>query len=181
LTSVINKQNGKLIEYKGELNETKKNEFTLPDRLNLKKIHFELDLNQTNKVTKLMDVNGKEYMTGEICKSVFGMDDDDCFLTTACVNHMNKHDDCFELTELRKFRDGYLKKSESGLALIKDYYAIAPSIVANINAHDDRNAIYDGIYNEMIIKTIDEIQQKNFNKAIEIYQGYTLHLKKQFG
>lgn len=71
---------------------------------------------------------------------------DGCFLTSACVNHLGKSDDCEELTTLRAFRDNYMKTTPQGQALVKEYYAVAPQIVANIDKSNDSDSAYDYIY-----------------------------------
>ena len=59
-----------------------------------------------------------------------------CYLTSACVEAMQKSDDCFELTTLRRFRDEWLANQPGGKEEIEEYYRIAPEIVAKIHASD---------------------------------------------
>lgn len=72
-----------------------------------------------------------------------------CFLTTACVAYKGLPDDCAELTALRRFRDTYLKSTDAGTALVKEYYEIAPAIVARIERSAKKDAIYAFIYEEI--------------------------------
>lgn len=65
-----------------------------------------------------------------------------CFITTATCCHEGKPDDCAELTAFRAFRDGWLRNSEGGEALIQEYYALAPAIVACIEYCDDSAECY---------------------------------------
>ncbi len=91
-----------------------------------------------------------------------------CFLTSACTEYMGKPDDCEELTKLRAFRDSYMKQSESGKKLVEEYYRIAPLIVEKINISEDKNKIYEDIY-QTILKCIVAIDGGNNSKAQEMY------------
>ena len=55
--------------------------------------------------------------------------DNNCFITTACVQHYNLSDNCYQLSTLRNFRDNYLQRSTDGNKLIKEYYSVAPQLV----------------------------------------------------
>lgn len=57
-----------------------------------------------------------------------------CFLTTACCSVMGRPDDCFELTTLRQFRDGWLAAQDGGPEVIARYYRIAPQISQSLEA-----------------------------------------------
>ena len=81
---------------------------------------------------------------------------------------MGKPDDCEELTKLRAFRDSYMKQSESGKKLVEEYYRIAPLIVEKINISEDKNKIYEDIY-QTILKCIVAIDGGNNSKAQEMY------------
>lgn len=59
-----------------------------------------------------------------------------CFITTAVCRAEGKPDDCAELQTLRSFRDGWLRRSPGGEALIETYYAVAPGLVAAIELCD---------------------------------------------
>ena len=56
-----------------------------------------------------------------------------CFFTTAAVHTIGLADDCWELTQLRAFRDNVMKSTVLGRELIEQYYAEAPTIVRRIN------------------------------------------------
>lgn len=53
-----------------------------------------------------------------------------CFLTTACVTAVGLDDDCWELRQLRRFRDGWLAARPEGPAEIALYYREAPALAA---------------------------------------------------
>ena len=67
--------------------------------------------------------------------------DDDCFITTACVHHYKLSDDCYQLTTLRYFRDNYVKKLPNGDKLIARYYSLAPKLVVLLNHHPKEDLI----------------------------------------
>ena len=91
-----------------------------------------------------------------------------CFLTTACVNYKGLPDDCVELTTLRLFRDNHMKKSEEGRILVEEYYRIAPSIVEKINNREDKDKIYDYIYNNVLL-CVELIENKKFEETQNTY------------
>lgn len=103
-----------------------------------------------------------------------------CFLTSACTAARGLPDNCHELQTLRNFRDNWLKQQPDGVLLIARYYEIAPRIVAVIDTRDDRLEIYDGIYREMVEPCVALIGQGKYQKALEIYQGVTIELEKEY-
>ena len=101
-----------------------------------------------------------------------------CFLTTACVEFLGKPDDCYELTTLRRFRDGYLKKRDGGEALVAQYYAIAPKIVDKINQLPSREEYYKRIYDK-IVACITCIEADDNDGALAIYKEMVVVLQKE--
>ena len=63
-----------------------------------------------------------------------GGGDGGCFLTTAVVELRGEADGGPTLTALRAFRDGYMARTAERRALVDEYYAVAPTIVAAIPA-----------------------------------------------
>lgn len=102
-----------------------------------------------------------------------------CFLTSACVNHLGKPDDCIELNTLRKFRDEYLLKTQEGVCLVKEYYAIAPQIVQKIDSSPNKNRYYDSIY-ATVCKCLECIRQNKPNDTIQAYKDMVVSLQKEF-
>ena len=103
-----------------------------------------------------------------------------CFLTSACTAARGLPDDCRELQTLRAYRDTWLKQTEEGIALVARYYEIAPKIVAAIDAQPNRLAIYDEIYQTMVLPCVELIGQGKYQEALELYQSKTLELEKKF-
>lgn len=109
-----------------------------------------------------------------------GVSSEGCFLTSACVGHLGKADDCAELTTLRRFRDTYMKGTEEGNALVTEYYAVAPKIVECIDASADKDAIYDDIYG-VITDCIGLINGGDNAAAQQRYVNMVNGLKTRFG
>jgi hypothetical protein len=73
------------------------------------------------------------------------------------------------LDTLRVFRDGILLPTDVGDALVRQYYAIAPHIVAHINASPNPAAEYDAIYRQIVTPTLRSIREDRFAEAVEVY------------
>lgn len=106
-------------------------------------------------------------------------DDDNCFITTACVQHYNLVDNCYQLTTLRRFRDSYLQNTVSGNNLIKQYYSIAPQLVALLNQHPDKNNLFKDIF-EQINFACTLIEQNKNEEAKKLYVKIVSQLLKLF-
>ena len=101
-----------------------------------------------------------------------------CYLTSACVDYMGKPDNCEELTALRNFRDGYMKKSAVGARLVEEYYAVAPQIVKAIDKSPERDGYYNYIYGE--IKTcVALINAGKYKETQKRYTQMVTRLKEQ--
>lgn len=103
----------------------------------------------------------------------------DCFITTACVSYYRLDDNCSQLLTLRQFRDNILTKSLQGRNLIKVYYQVAPIIVEKIESSNDAPALYEMIYSKVNL-ACDAIFQKDYSLATRIYAGVVESLMKQF-
>lgn len=57
-----------------------------------------------------------------------------CFLTTAACSVVGLSDDCWELTQLRRFRDGFMAGFAEGRADIERYYRNAPAVAERLMA-----------------------------------------------
>lgn len=106
--------------------------------------------------------------------------DDDCFLTTACTIARHLPDDCEELQTLRRFRNEQLQPTADGEVLIKDYYSIAPGIVASVNKLGNANEIWNEVYEELVVPTKAFIDNGENAKAIAHYKNYVLLMKDIF-
>jgi hypothetical protein len=106
-------------------------------------------------------------------------EEDNCFITTACVHHYNLADNCYQLQTLRFFRDNYLKKQKKGNKLIKQYYSIAPTLVKFLNQHSDKETLFRKIFHQ--INTACALIEKAENaKAKKLYVKVVSNLLKHF-
>ena len=101
-----------------------------------------------------------------------------CFLTSACTEARGLPDDCYELTMLRAFRDGYLKSLPQGQADICQYYHTAPAIVAKIRALPNSKEIFDRIYTELVLPCVELIENGKNEDTYEKYRDYVIMLEK---
>lgn len=104
----------------------------------------------------------------------------ECYITSACIYAKGLQDNCYELETLREYRDEWLSKQPGGKDLIKNYYAIAPKIVSCINERENKNRIYNAIYDHMVKPCVELIEQKKYTEAKELYKNMTEQLKKQY-
>lgn len=58
--------------------------------------------------------------------------DVDCFVTTACCGAVGLPDDCFELEQLRRFREAVMRPTDRGRRVIDEYSIVGPEILRNI-------------------------------------------------
>lgn len=103
-----------------------------------------------------------------------------CFITTAVCITLGKPDDCEELSTMRMFRDTWLRNQPDGPALIDDYYAAAPQIVAAINRTEDRKSIFEAIYKDYILPCVENAKEKNYLASKQIYIQMVNSLKAQY-
>ena len=93
-----------------------------------------------------------------------------CYITTAVCQTFHKADDCYELTLLRKFRDGYLASLSEGEELIRQYYDVAPTIVKHINNREDSGEIYQMIWDRYLSGCIDMIEAGEAKECTALYK-----------
>lgn len=108
-----------------------------------------------------------------------GTVDLECFLSTACAQHMKLGDQCSELQELRRFRDGFMLNHPEGRELVKDYKRIAPGLVHTIEADRQKGKVYAYIYGE-IQKAIGCIQNGQLLESMQVYKNMVLHLEQKY-
>lgn len=101
-----------------------------------------------------------------------------CFLTTASVHTAGLADDCWELTTLRAFRDGPLAASESGRALIADYYERAPALVEAVNARADAARVWLATYWTGIVPAAVAAKLGLSGAALHLYRAMVERLER---
>ena len=108
------------------------------------------------------------------------INDETCFLTTACIRAKDLPDDCDELQTLRYFRDGWLKKQAEGPVLTEEYDIIAPKIVQAINRSEDASAVWTRLYDELVLPCVWLIKVGKMEDALYLYKTWTTKLKEQY-
>lgn len=92
-----------------------------------------------------------------------------CYITTAVCQTLHKPDDCYELVMFRNFRDHYLLEQPEGKNLIKEYYNMAPAIVENINIREDKEEIFQSIWQEYLYGCLKNIEAGNYEQCKKEY------------
>ncbi len=100
-----------------------------------------------------------------------------CFLTTACIEFKGLPDHCVELTELRAFRDGPMQRMREGRRLIRDYYRMAPDIVAAIERQPNRAEILGDLYRDLVVESIFLVRAGRHRDAVAQYRHEVLLLR----
>lgn len=103
-----------------------------------------------------------------------------CYITTAVCETLGKADDCYELSLLRDYRDGYLASLPDGEALIRMYYDVAPSIVKHINQCADSGEIYRSIWEDYLNPCIGMIEDQKLDECRRHYEDMVYTLKDQY-
>lgn len=103
-----------------------------------------------------------------------------CFLTSACVKAKGLPDDCRELQTLRQYRDLYLRKTQTGMEKVREYYRVAPKIVEAVNARQDSDRIWDNVYRDLVSVCVELIDEGKNEEAFDIYKSYTMLLKRKY-
>ncbi len=104
-----------------------------------------------------------------------------CFLTTAVCRAEGKPDDCGELCALRAFRDGWLRQSPGGAALIEEYYACAPAVVTAIELCDAPQARYAELRAQMIEPCLRAISRGAYAECRDLYAEAVRTLLARYG
>ncbi len=103
-----------------------------------------------------------------------------CFITTAVCGAFGKPDDCYELTAFRNFRDGWLIEQSDGRALIDEYYAIAPKIVARIDRLKGAAEIYKAVWKNYLSRCLKFIEAGDYERCRKQYVAMVNELRDQF-
>jgi hypothetical protein len=107
-------------------------------------------------------------------------DDEDCFLTTACVKHLHLPDDCDELQILRGLRDDHMLANHEGRLLIEQYKVFGPAIVKAINNCENAHEIYRYIYEQMILPSVDLVKEGRLQDAAAYYAIFVKALHEKY-
>lgn len=103
-----------------------------------------------------------------------------CYITTAVCETFHKPDNCYELTLLRDYRDGYLAGLPEGERVIRAYYDVAPTIVKHINQREDSFEIYEGIWQRYLAPCISMIEAGQNEACKDLYIEMVETLQKKY-
>ena len=101
-----------------------------------------------------------------------------CYITTAVCTYLGKPDDCYELTQLRKFRDKWLRHQPDGPALIEEYYAKAPGIVEKLEKRENKDEIYQYVNNVYLLPCVKLIEEEKYEECKRLYLDMVEELEK---
>jgi hypothetical protein len=101
-----------------------------------------------------------------------------CYLTTACTQHAGLADDCYELTTLRRFRDGYLLGLVGGQQLVENYYTLAPAILQEIENNVGKDALLADIF-YTVRACVSYIEEQKMSAALSLYVTMVSTLKQK--
>ncbi len=103
-----------------------------------------------------------------------------CYITTAVCRNLNADDNCYELTLLRGYRDGYMSRLSDGEDLIRSYYDVAPTIVKHIERRPEKEKIYQDIWSGYIRPCIRLIESGENEACLALYGRMVKDLKEQY-
>lgn len=109
-----------------------------------------------------------------------GNNNEDCFLTTACVHHKKLPDDCDELQTLRHLRDDFMMGNKEGELLVNQYAITGPAIVRAINGCINKEVIYDYMHQHMILPAARLVQQHKYEEATMLYKTFVKALSEKY-
>lgn len=103
-----------------------------------------------------------------------------CYVTTAVCQNLNKGEDCEELRLIKDFRDGYLSSTKEGLAMIEDYYDIAPTLVKRIAKDEKAGEKYRWLWDTWIAPCVELIKSGNNEACKKVYCDMVDTLRKEY-
>lgn len=122
----------------------------------------------------IIDYWNQKYPKNKLTKATFeqifqGFNKQLCYITTAICQSSSKPDDCYELTTLRRYRDGWLSRQPDGKMLIHQYYLFAPSLVSVIEGRADKEEIYRSLCQNYLMPCIERIEQGDEQGCKQLY------------
>lgn len=100
-----------------------------------------------------------------------------CYLTSACMAYYltNFDDNCYELTMMRWLRDNVVSEAD-----VKHYYQVAPTIVESIEKEENKDIIYNYIYDNVLDKCVEAIENGEYMIAYKIYKNNIAQLEDYY-
>ena len=103
-----------------------------------------------------------------------------CFLTSACIEHKKLPDDCYELQVLRAIRDTIVEWDEETRQMVLEYYRIAPSIVDKINEQKNASAVWEQLYDHLVVPCVKLYEDQKIKEAVALYSKTVKELKHHY-
>lgn len=103
-----------------------------------------------------------------------------CYITTAVCESLHKPEDCYELTLLKNYRDGYLLSVPGGEELVEHYYDIAPTIVTRIGKSEASKETYHMIWENYLKPCVRLIEEAKNEECRQIYTDMVTVLHKKY-
>ena len=101
-----------------------------------------------------------------------------CHITSIVCRGMGYNDDCFQLTQIRRFRDEYLKQQGYDKD-IEDYYKNSVFYASMIGKAAEKDPeLYSKLYKKYIIPAVSAIEKDEMKTAHKILQEYLNDIKK---
>ena len=91
------------------------------------------------------------------------------------VTKLNFDDNCYELSVLRWFRDNFVSNED-----IEHYYNTAPYIVEGIEKEDNKDIVYDYIYDNVVDYCVNAIENGNYIEAYKRYKDSIINLEQLY-
>lgn len=117
------------------------------------------------------------------CSSYFQYDESrnpisgGCYLTTIICNILGMEDHGISLECLRNFRNEYMLNHPETYVMLIEYDVIGPRIANHLMQDSNKLSIAYSLYNSHILPIINDIQNRNYEYAIQKYQDMTNKLK----
>lgn len=104
-----------------------------------------------------------------------------CFITTVVCDILGTKDNDKTLETLRNFRDNVLQKNKKYYHLLKLYDNMGPKIADAILHDSDNRKLSTFLFNDIIKPISKQIEQKNYDRAINNYELMMLSLINYYG
>lgn len=101
-----------------------------------------------------------------------------CYITTAICRNHQKTDNCYELSLLRQYRDGWLTSQPDGERLINQYYLFAPMIVQGIEKQPNRDEIYSVLEQTYLSECVRQIENREYEACKKTYIAMVLDMEQ---
>lgn len=109
------------------------------------------------------------------------IDSSGCFITTVVCDILKKSDNDKVMQNLRHFRDDVLSKDANNDDILKTYDNIGPIIADKLLNDRESSKMAEGLYNNALVLISNQIEKKDYTKAINNYKVMTLMLINYYG